>query len=130
MSASYDNEKKTGLIFPLQIKEGGGPLLTCGYEEQIKQSLQILLLTSRGERVMRPGFGSGLSDYLFEGIDLSITSLIKYEIETTVKYYEPRVELLNVQVNSNPKDQGVIHLELNYRIKSSGTTDQLALTIN
>jgi len=129
MPLLYDNEKKTGMAFPLQIEGEKGPLMACSYEEHIKQSLRILLLTAQGERVMRPGFGSGLNSYLFEGMNLTITSLIKYEIKTTITYFEPRVELLDVQVDSNAKDPGVLRLQLSYRIKSSGTYDQLVLSI-
>jgi len=129
MPQSYDNEKKFGLAFPLQIEEGGGPLGACSYEEHIKQSLRILLLTARGERVVRPGFGSGLHSYLFQGMNLTMISMIKYEITNTVDYFEPRIELIDVKVDSNSQDPGVLQIELSYRINSSGITDQLALSI-
>jgi phage baseplate assembly protein W len=122
-----NNEKKFGLAFPLQIEKGS--LKACTYEESIKQSLRTLLLTARGERVMRPGFGSGLYAYLFESIDATTASLIKHEIVKTIEYFEPRVELLDVKVNSKPQEPGVIHIELNYYINPTSTTDQLTLTV-
>lgn len=130
MAQSYENEEKIGMAFPLRLPGEKGPILACGYEEHIKQSLIALLLTQRGERVMRPEYGSGLNDYLFEGINTTITSLIKYEIETTVKYFEPRVELLDVRVESNAREPGVLRLELSYIINSSGAMDQVAFSIN
>ena len=126
-------ETKIGLAFPLQLgapdKHGRRPLMACTYEEHIKQSLRTLLLTARGERVMRPDFGSGLGVYIFESIDATTASLIKSEVESAVARFEPRVDLLDVQVAHSPRDPGVIRIELSYRIRSSGAVDQLALSI-
>jgi phage baseplate assembly protein W len=126
-------DRRIGLAFPLQLgekdKSGRRHLVGCTYEEHIKQSLRALLLTARGERVMRPEFGSGLGIFIFEGIDATTASLIKSEVESAVARFEPRVELLDVQVAHNPRDPGVLRIELSYRIKSSGAVDQLSMSV-
>ncbi|MCL1905377.1 MAG: GPW/gp25 family protein [Clostridiales bacterium] len=130
MPLTDNNEKTIGLAFPLRIKEDGGSLMACGYEEHIKQSLRALLLTARGERIMRPEFGSGLGAYLFEGIDATTASLIKREVKNTVERFEPRVELLDVKAQSNAREPGVLRVAVEYRIKASGAADQLTVDIS
>jgi len=130
MPQLYVNTDKIGLAFPLKITGDSGPLIACSYEEHIKQSLRALLLTTRGERVMRPEFGSGLKAYLFEGIDTTTASLIKNEVQTTVESFEPRVEILDVEVDNNSREPGVLHVILSYRIKAGGAADQLVLSIS
>ena len=134
MPQPYDNDKRIGLAFPLrfamQPTETAGPLAACSYEEHIRQSLRALLLTARRERVMRPEFGSGLGAYLFEAIDATTASLIKREVRSTVERFEPRVELLDVKVQNNASDPGVLRVAVEYRIKADGAVDQLSLDIN
>jgi len=128
MSQAYDNEKRIGLAFPMQIEENGC-LSACSYEQHVKQSLRSILLTVPGERVMRPDFGSGLNAYLFESIDATTVSLIKRDVRNTVERFEPRVELLDVQVHNSAQDPAVLRVELNYRIKSSNIADRLVLSV-
>ena len=136
MSQLTENENKIGLAFPLQLQqeqqEDGSvitTLMTCSYEEHIKQSLRTLLLTARGERVMRPEFGNSLGAYLFENIGTTTASLIKHEVISTVERYEPRIELTDVHVHSSAQDPGVLSLELVYTINSTAAPDRLSLNI-
>jgi len=135
--ADYDN-KRIGMKFPLQfvavenVEKGAKPirsLSACTFEEHVKQSLRTLLLTARGERFMRPEFGSGLGAYLFEGIDATTVSLIKREVWGTVERYEPRVELTDVTVDHSVQDLGVLRIAVYYRIKSTGLSDQLSVDV-
>ena len=129
MSQTYNNTKRIGLSFPMQIDEESGCLSSCSNEQHIKQSLRSILLTAQGERVMRPDFGSGLSVYLFENIDATTVSLIKRDVRATIERFEPRVELIDVKVHNAVQDPAVLRVELSYRIKSTGIADQLALSV-
>ena len=135
--ANYD-DNRIGLKFPLQFEDTGNAageepdrrLSPCTYEEHVRQSLRALLLTTRGERFMRPGYGSGLGAYLFESIDATTTSLIKSEVRSTVERYEPRVVLTDVAVDHNARDPGVLRVSVYYRIKSTGFSDQLTVDVS
>jgi len=136
--AGYDN-KRIGMMFPLRFEESDGVdksakpiryISPCTYEEHIRQSLRTLLLTARGERFMRPKFGSGLGAYLFEGIDATTVSLIKREVRGTVERYEPRVELTDVKVDHSVQDLGVLRIAVYYRIKSTGASDETSVEVN
>lgn len=129
MPQANDN-KRFGMAFPLQTESAGGGLTNlarCSYEEHIRQSIRTLLLTARGERVMRPDFGSALGDFLFENIDATTVALIKREVVSTIERYEPRVNLTDVKVHSDARDPGVLRVTVEYRIISTGAADSLVV---
>ncbi|NLT57996.1 MAG: GPW/gp25 family protein [Clostridiales bacterium] len=128
MSAHKDREHNIGLAFPLQVGEDGR-LAACSEEAHIRQSLRTLLLTARGERVMRPEFGSRVGAYLYENIGATTAALIKNEVKSTVERFEPRVELIDVAVNGGARDVAVLSVEVRYRIKSTGAADRLAVDV-
>jgi phage baseplate assembly protein W len=72
---------------------------------------------------------SGLGAYLFEGIDTTTASLIKNEVQSTIERFETRVELLEVEVEHSIHDPAVLRVGVSYRIRSTGSTDQLALRV-
>ena len=61
-------------------------------------------MTTPGEKFFNPDFGSRVSDLLFENIDDITASRIQQEIEYSLSNYEPRVELLDVEVIANNDD--------------------------
>ena len=128
-NSTDDNRNRTvGLAFPLKLGNDGR-LSACTYEEHIRQSLRALLLTARGRRVMRPDYGNRLGDYLFENYGETTATLIKSEISSTIRRFEPRVELLNTRVLADSANPGVISAEITYRIVATDMTDQLSLTV-
>lgn len=75
-------------------------------EAAIKQSIINLLLTVRGERLFNPDLGSSVSSFLFEPLDYGTASLIQSEISNTLRLYEPRISLNEINVNPNFDDNG------------------------
>ena len=131
-----ENNMRIGLSFPLQLEERADGdekkprlLLGCSSEEHIKQSLRTLLLTGRGERVMRREFGNRLGAFLFENIDATTATLIKGEIRRAIEQYEPRVEIEEIKVLGHRRDPGVIGVELLYRISSTGVSQHFTMEI-
>tara|TARA_B100000427_G_scaffold61098_1_gene48122 strand:+ start:1696 stop:2094 length:399 start_codon:yes stop_codon:yes gene_type:complete len=75
-----------------------GDLIALKDVSAISRSLKNIVLTGRGEKFFDPDFGSGVSESLFENLD-EVTALnIKDEIEYSIANYEPRVELIDVDV--------------------------------
>jgi phage baseplate assembly protein W len=72
----------------------------------IKKSVQNLIVTVPGERFFNPNIGSRITDILFEPLDFINANLVRSEIEYTIKSFEPRVILTNVQVDQNFDDNG------------------------
>ena len=75
-----------------------GDLIALKNVNAISRSLKNIVLTGRGEKFFDPDFGSGVSESLFENLD-EVTALnIKDEIEYSIANYEPRVELIDIDV--------------------------------
>ncbi|MEI9921438.1 MAG: GPW/gp25 family protein [Bacteroidota bacterium] len=91
------------------------------YEEDIVQSLKILLSTRPGERVMLPRYGCSLDVLLFEPITTSSIAYVKDLIKTAVLYYEPRIEVEAISINTVDVDDGLIMIELSYVILATNS---------
>ena len=76
-----------------------GDLIALKNENAIARSVRNIVLTSPGEKIFDPDFGSNISDILFENVDEVSAINIKEEIQNSLKNYEPRIELLEVTVN-------------------------------
>jgi uncharacterized protein len=109
----------TGWSFPPTFDSGS--VVMVSEEEDIRQSLNVLLATRPGERVMQPTFGCNLDVMLFEPLTTTLIAYIKELIKTAVLYYEPRVELDSVQINTVQIDDGFITIELRYMIRSTNS---------
>jgi phage baseplate assembly protein W len=69
-------------------------------EQAIKQSLRSIVLTSYGERFFQPNIGSDIKKFLFEPNDVVLAENVKFAIENAIRFHEPRVNILGVEVNS------------------------------
>ena len=83
----------------------------------VKQSIKNILLTNHYEKPFQPFFGSNLRGMLFELADNLSTSEVKSNIITAIKSYEPRVEILNLDVNIIP-DQNDMRISIVFKIIS------------
>jgi phage baseplate assembly protein W len=95
-----------------------GKLFIKKNDESLKQALKNLILTDLYERPFRSDFGSSIRDQLFENYSSAMETSIKYNIETAIKNYEPRVELLDVQIVGDP-DMNRLSVSIIFRGKNS-----------
>src|SRR5688572_872880 len=89
-----------GWSFPPTFNPGTGSVDLVSNEEDIGQSLNILLSTSLGERVMQPRYGCNLNDYMFESMNSSVIGMIKHRVEQAILFYEPRIIAESIEVTS------------------------------
>ena len=92
-----------------------GDLITLKNENAIARAVRNIVLTSPGEKLFNPEFGSSISEILFENVDDITAISIQDEISSSLKNYEPRVELINVDVDPN-FDQNQFDVIITYRI--------------
>ena len=90
-----------------QINPLNNDLIAVTNTTAISRSVRNLILTKKGERPFEPELGSGVYDLLFENMDNQTASLIRDEIFTTLKNYEPRIELSEVFVTPNFEDSSM-----------------------
>ena len=76
-------------------------------EESVKQSLKNLILTSRGERLFQPTVGSGVNNLLFEHSIRPTLNSIEFNIQNTIKYNEPRVNIIDVKAKETTNPNAV-----------------------
>ncbi len=91
----------TGWSFPPTFDRNSGTVDLVINEEDIKQSLNILLSTSLGERVMQPLYGCNLTDYVFESLSSSVIGYIKDRVKNSILFYEPRIIAEKIDVTSD-----------------------------
>lgn len=106
-----------GMSFPVA---SAGAIVLAEYEEDIRQSIRIILGTDPGERVMRPDFGAGLRALLFEPINTHTIALTRYRVEQALIVWEPRIDSITVRVEAVPK-RGLLNIEIRYRIRTTNT---------
>ena len=81
----------TGWKFPPQVDYATGRMKTVSQEEDIAEAVMLILSTSRGERVMRPDFGSGINKFIFAEMNYTTVREMEREIVNAVTAWEPRV---------------------------------------
>jgi len=111
----------TGWSFPPSFNSQLKTVMMVSEEEDVMQSLQILLGTRPGERVMQPRFGCNLDVMLFEPITTTLIAFVKELIQNAILYFEPRIELDSININTVEVHDGLILIELNYTIRSTNS---------
>ncbi|RYY57274.1 MAG: hypothetical protein EOO09_03290 [Chitinophagaceae bacterium] len=91
----------TGWAFPPQFDRQTRAVKLVSDEQDIRESLRILLSTSVGERVMQPRYGCNLTDYLFEPLSSTTIGFIKNLVTNAILYYEPRIITESVEVTAD-----------------------------
>ena len=110
-----------GWSFPPTFSKAAGTVMTSTGVDEIQESLSILLSTRLGERVMHPDYGSSMDDLLFEPVDTSLQTLIVDRIEKAILYFEPRIELNNVELLTDQITEGILLLEVEYTIRATNS---------
>jgi phage baseplate assembly protein W len=114
-----------GWAFPVQLDAATGTVAIAEYEEDIRQAIRIILGTAPGERVMRPDFGCGIYDMVFEVIDAATLTRVNNLIQQSLTLYEPRIELLRVDVDPYQAAQGRLDVSIDYRVRSTNQAGNL-----
>ncbi|MBQ9459206.1 MAG: GPW/gp25 family protein [Oscillospiraceae bacterium] len=108
-----------GLKFPLQIDPKTGKFAMVSEEDDIRESIGIILNTVRGERIMRPEFGSNVLDYTFSVGSDSARQSLAFELRETLTYQEPRIDDVEVVCRDANGLDGAIVVEIGYRVRST-----------
>jgi phage baseplate assembly protein W len=110
----------TGWSFPPEFSLRGKARMVSA-DEDIRQSLRILLSTTPGERVMQPSFGCGLKLKVYESINENTITLLKDVIQRAILFFEPRVTLNTIVSDSSEAQQGLLNFTIHYTVISTNT---------
>jgi len=97
----------------------GGKMLED--EDDIRSSLQILLSTRPGERVMVPGYGCNLDELLFSPLTLTLKTFVVDLIRTAILYYEPRIDVHSIDIDPVDEQHGVLLIHIDYTIRATNS---------
>ena len=115
MPAQRVSKRFKDLSMSFKYNPLSGDLIALKNENAIARAVRNIVLTSPGEKFFDPDFGSSVSEILFENVDDITAVSIEDEIKSSLKNYEPRVELINVTVNPN-FDANQFDVIISYRI--------------
>lgn len=110
----------TGWGFPPTFrKESGGVDMLSG-KDDIQSSIELLLSTRPGERVMQPDYGAGMERLIFEPFNTTLRTYMEKVIERAILLHEPRVILNEVALDALP-EEGLIRIKIDYTISGTNT---------
>jgi phage baseplate assembly protein W len=112
-----------GWTFPVRVHNKDGSIRLSEYEQDIRESIWIILSTSKGERVMRPEFGCGIHDMVFEVINTTTMTEIEDSVRQALALFESRIEVRQVKALSDAGLDGQLRISIDYEVR--GTNNQL-----
>ena len=114
----------TGWHFPTGV-DGRGGLALSRHEKDIDESIRIILSTAKGERRMRPNFGCRIHEMIFAPNNATTWGLVRKYVMEALGYWEPRIEVEEIQVQADPEDSSRLLISIKYRVKA--TSDKRSL---
>jgi phage baseplate assembly protein W len=108
-----------GWAFPVAVAADTGLVELARYEEDIRESIRIILGTAKGERVMRPDFGCGIHDLVFAALTAQLVAEVETTVRDALRTYEARIDVLRVSVDSTQLDQGHLDVVIDYEIRAT-----------
>ncbi|MFX3632995.1 MAG: GPW/gp25 family protein [Candidatus Pristimantibacillus sp.] len=116
MAASFLGK---GWKFPVQVDATTGRIRMSEGEEDIEESIRIILRTSKGERLMRPEFGCGLREFVFGTTDETSMRLLATDVQDAIRSWEPRVKDVEVDAEPDNAYPGRVLLKVSYVVRST-----------
>jgi phage baseplate assembly protein W len=113
-----------GWKFPLQVTPNG-KIALARYEQRIEESIYLILSTAKGERVMLPGFGCGIHDLVFAPNNPVTLSVVTQNVRQALVAYEPRIDVLNIGVETSPEQPNLLLIRIDYRIRANNARGNL-----
>lgn len=113
-----------GWSFPIKT-DPDGRLAYTGSAEKVRQSIWLILSTAPGERQMRPEFGCGIHDLAFQPNTAALRGLVQQLVRSSLVRWEPRIDVLGVQVETPPDARNYLLIRIDYRIRDHNATYNL-----
>ncbi|NJP12201.1 MAG: GPW/gp25 family protein [Leptolyngbyaceae cyanobacterium RU_5_1] len=115
-----------GVGFPIAVDPNSHEIAWADYEESVRQSIWIILGTAKGERVIRPDFGCGIYDLVFEMNLPSTAGRVSQAVREALLVFEPRIDVLEVQVTAASDSEGEkLLISVDYQVRSTNNVFNL-----
>jgi phage baseplate assembly protein W len=113
-----------GVAFPMRVDARGG-LAIVRDEEDVVEAIRLIIGTAKGERPMRPEFGCGIHDYVFEAIDAYTIGRLDYEIRVALDRWEPRIDVLDIEFDDEGAGAGRLLIDITFQLRSTNDVRNL-----
>jgi len=113
-----------GWAFPPRV-DGAGAVVESVYDDDVREAIRIILETNPGERVMRPEFGAGLDQFLFEPLNPATVARLQRQIREALVTWEPRIDVEDVTVRPEGAPPVVLMVGLGYRVRATNARANL-----
>jgi phage baseplate assembly protein W len=107
-----------GWKYPVNVDKNK-KIAVSRYEEDIEESIRIILGTAKGERVMRPDFGCGIHELVFAPINTTTVSQVENTVREALTIWEPRIELDQVKASIERAAEGMLPVSIDYRVRTT-----------
>ena len=114
-----------GWKFPVGVNPTTGRIAMSELEQDIKESIRIILSTAPGERVMRPDFGCGIHDLVFSPMNRATLGLFESRVRESIRKFEARVDIVKLDISTREADRGKLAIELACRIRDTNSVFNL-----
>jgi uncharacterized protein len=125
MKKEYDSFLGRGWAFPPAFNYDRGTLETVEDEEDIRESIRLILGTIPGERVMFPGFGCSIRKFVFESNNPTQISMLKDAVYDALLYNEPRIKVEQIEIKDETYEKGLIHINIFYTVIITNTRNNI-----
>lgn len=113
-----------GWRYPIRVDGSGGIAMSRG-EDDIEHAIIVILGTSKGERVMRPEFGSSIHDFVFAPNNATTHGLLEYHVRDALTYWEPRIDVDDVDVRADEMNPSRVLIDICYTVKATNDSRNL-----
>lgn len=114
-----------GWAMPVALDPRTGRVAAVAYEQDIRESILIILETAPGERVMRPNFGCGIHELVFAAVDSTTLQRVRSTVEEALRRCEARIDVLAVNVDEAATSEGKLLVEIEYRVRKTNQLGNL-----
>lgn len=119
------NHHAKGWAFPVGVNPHTGKIEMTEQKEDIRQSIRILLSTTRGERLLHPDYGCNLTQFMFEPLNYELVQRIKQEVYTSITKWERRIQNLEINLFQDTAEESRIVIGISYTIAALQEQDEI-----
>lgn len=110
-----------GWSFPPEFKKSTKAVTMLTDESDIKSSLEILLSTKIGERIMQPKYGCNMDELLFNPLNRTLKTFVSELIKTAILYHEPRIDVEKIDITQGDDLSGELLVLIDFKVRATNS---------
>lgn len=118
-----------GMSFPPRVGADGRVCWSAG-EQNVRESIRVILMTEPRERIALPDFGGGLGQFLFEPNTVATRQSVQQRIQAAIAQWEPRVRVEEVDVQGDPVDPSAATATITYRLVATQARERVSVRVS